>query len=100
MIQYDLTSTAMAQDGAVPTPPTEAELFAITLGLMLHADCGFDELTSRVLALTVKNRSRVIQILEQRAPSLARELGSTAELHRRLGKLVGIRITRCPQLCL
>ena len=100
MIQYDLTNTALAHDASLSPPPSEVELFVLTLGLLLDADCGFAELASRILILTADNCERVAQLLEERVPNLARELGSAAELHRCLTKLVGIRITRCSELLL
>ena len=98
VIQYDLTNTPSARDAQAGRPPSEVELFALTLGLMLDANCGFAELTSRVLILTAENCPRVAQLLEEHTPQLARELGSPRGLRRRLRELVGIRITRCPEL--
>ncbi len=97
MIQYDLTNTPLAHDARVCHPPSDAELFAVTLGLMLHAGCGFTELKSRVLILTQQSTWRVAQLLEERTPALARELGDPRGLRRRLRELVGIRITRRPE---
>ncbi len=98
MIQYDLTNTAMAHDVRPSRPPSEAELFALTLGLMLDANSGFAQLATAALVLTQGNCSRVAQLLEEHAPQLARELGDPREARRRLRELIGIRITRCPKL--
>lgn len=98
MIQYDLTNTALAHGLRPRRPPSEAELFALTLGLLLNARCGFAALSRQTLVLTASNYLRVAQLLEERAPALASELGDPRRLRRRLRELIGISVVDCAAL--
>ncbi len=90
-MQYDLTNTLLAElDGLLP--PSEAELLAVTVGLLLVEDCELRQLNRRALVLTTENCNRVATIIQQRLPPLARELGSRI-LEARLRLLVGLCIT-------
>ncbi|MBK8915405.1 MAG: hypothetical protein IPM64_12545 [Phycisphaerales bacterium] len=94
MVFYDLTNTAVATSARPIRPPGDLELFAITVGLLLVEDRGFGELASASLELTHLNRRRVAEMLEERAPSLAREFGTPSQLRARLAELAGLVITR------
>lgn len=94
MVLYDLTNTAVATSARPIRPPSDLELFAITVGLLMVEDRGFSELTSASLELTNRNRRRVAEMLEERAPSLAREFGGPVLLRARLKQLIGLQIFR------
>ncbi|MBK8914519.1 MAG: hypothetical protein IPM64_07925 [Phycisphaerales bacterium] len=94
MVLYDLTKTAAATSLRPIRPPSDFELFAITVGLLMVENRGFSELTTGPVELTNRNRRRVAELLEERAPSLARELGGPALLRARLKQLVGLQIYR------
>lgn len=94
MVFYDLTKTSVATSARPIRPPSDLELFAITVGLLMVADRGFGELASASLELTDRRCRRVAEVLEERAPSLARELGGPALLRARLKQLVGLQIYR------
>lgn len=94
MVIYDLTKTSVATSARPVRPPSDLELFAITVGLLMVEDRGFSELTSASLELTDRNRRRLAEMLEERAPSLAREFGGPVLLRARLKQLIGLQIFR------
>ncbi len=94
MVLYDLTGTAIATSDRPIRPPGDVELFAITVGLLLVENRGFEELAHLPLELTDRNRRRVAELLEERAPSIARELGGPARLRARMRQLVGLQVFR------
>lgn len=94
MVFYDLTNTAVATGARPIRPPSDLELFAITVGLLMVEDRGFSELASASLELTGRRCRRVAEVLEERAPSLAREFGGPLLLRNRLRDLIGLRVSR------
>ena len=94
MVIYDLTKTSLATSARPIRPPSDLELFAITVGLLLVEDRGFGELAVASLELTERNRRRIAELLEERAPSLAREFGGPLLLRNRLRDLTGLRVSR------
>ncbi|MCA9244329.1 MAG: hypothetical protein KDA32_10265 [Phycisphaerales bacterium] len=94
MVLYDLSGTAIARSDRPIRPPGDVELFAITAGLLLVENRGFEELANLPLKLTERNRRRVAELLEERAPSLAREFGGPLPLRNRLRDLIGLRVSR------
>lgn len=94
MVIYDLTKTSVATSARPIRPPSDLELFAITVGLLLVEDRGFGELAVASLELTERNRRRIAELLEERAPSLAREFGGPLLLRNRLRDLTGLRVSR------
>lgn len=93
VMQYDLTDTQIARSSRPLSPPSEAELLAVTVGLMLAEDCACCELGRRELVLTGCNFRRVATLVEERTPPLARDFGNSRQLRRRLRALIGLRIT-------
>ena len=94
MVIYDLIKTSVATSARPIRPPSDLELFAITVGLLLVEDRGFGELASVSLELTDRKCRRVAEVLEERTPSLAREFGGPLLLRNRLRDLIGLRISR------
>lgn len=94
MVLYDLSGTAIATSDRPIRPPGDVELFAITVGLLLVENRGFEELANLPLELTDRNRRRVAELLEERAPSLARDFGGPLALRNRLRDLIGLRVSR------
>ncbi len=92
MVLYDLSGTAIATSERPIRPPGDVELFAITVGLLLVENRGFSDLATAPIELTDGNRRRVAEALEERAPSLAREFGTSSELRARLTELAGLFI--------
>ena len=94
MIEYDLTATRLAQtDEPIPVP-TEAELFAITVSLLLMEGRSYSDLSCHSVSLTRRNHRRIAELIEEHTPTLAREFNTPVELRKRIQQLVGLRITR------
>jgi hypothetical protein len=91
MLEYDLSNTRFGKDSI--RLPTEGELFAVTLALMVAEDCAFWELTERSLTLTEDNSPQVAEVIERFCYPLARDIGNGTHLRARLTQLVGIRIS-------
>lgn len=89
MLQWNLSETP----GKVPT---EGELLALVVGLLMHEDIAYDALTHRELVLDDENLGRMAEIFEYRLPELAREFGNSECLRPRLTELSGIRVTCSP----
>ena len=75
MIQYDLTSTPLAKSCERIPVPSEGELTAVSLALMLAADCSWSELENRSLVLTERNQESVAELIEGRLTPLTRDIG-------------------------
>jgi hypothetical protein len=92
MLQYDLSATTVARSDEALRPPSEGELLAITVALMLLSNCACSELRGRSLTLTQRNCRRVAELIEERTPPLAREFGGPLQLRQRLVDLVGLSV--------
>ena len=74
--------------------PTEGELLALTVGLLMLEDIAYEALRHRELVLYEENLGGLAEIFEYRLPELAREFGDSGRLRQRLAELTGIRMTR------
>ncbi len=93
MLQWDLSDTPLATSETPGRVPTQGELLALMVALLMHEDVTYDALKHRVLAMQNDNRSQIIEIFEYRLPELAREFGSGEQLRQRMLELEGIRLT-------
>lgn len=94
MIEYDLTATRIAQSDLPIPPPSEAELFAITVALLLKEGRSYSDLSCHSVSLTRRNHRRVAELIEEHTPTMVREFGGPLPLRHRLRDLVGLRISR------
>ena len=94
MLQWDLSNTPLAQKDTSGKVPTEGELFALTVGLLMLEAVTYDALRQREIVFHEENLGRLAEVFEYRLPELAREFGDNERLRRRLTELVGIRVTR------
>ena len=92
MLQWDLSDTSLARKDTPGKVPTEGELFALTVGLLIHEEITYDALRHRELVLDEQNLGRLAEVFECRLRGLAYEFGD--DLRERLAELVGIRMTR------
>lgn len=92
MVPHDLTRTTLATGERPLRAPNDRELFAVTVGLLMVENRGFSELATAPIELTDGNRRRVAEALEERAPALAREFGTSSALRARLTELSGLVI--------
>lgn len=91
MLEYDLSQTRFGRESY--RLPSEGELFAVTLALMVAEDCAFWELSERSLTLTEDNSQQVAEVIERFCCPLTRDIGNGTHLRARLTQLVGIRIS-------
>lgn len=93
MMQVDLSKTELIRSESSMRPPDEAEVFALTVALLLTNDSAYGELGTVGLELTKEAVRTVAECIEYRTPSLSRDLGFGEELRQRLTELVGLRIS-------
>ena len=96
MLQWDLSDTPLGRNETPGRVPTEGELLALMVGLLMLEDITYDALKHREVVLDDENLRKVAEIFEYRLPELAREFGDSEHLRERLAELRGIRMTGCP----
>ena len=94
MLQWDISDTPLAQKDSPGKVPTEGELLALTVGLLMLEDIPYEALTRREFVLQGQDLVRLVETFEYRLPELEREFATSALLRQRLSEFVGIRITR------
>ena len=97
MLQWGLSDTPLARKDTPGKVPTDGELLALTVALLMLEETTYGDLRERELVFPEENQAQLSEIFEYRLPELAREFGSGGQLRQRLSELVGIRMTRCPQ---
>lgn len=95
MLQYDLTETNLFHSDDRIQVPNEAELFAITVALLLVYKAAYTDLQNGEVSLNRSNLGDVAECIERRVPEFARDFGMPAAIRRRLEQLLGLRIA-CP----
>lgn len=93
MMQIDLTRTKLMRTDSAVRPPNEAEMFALTVALLLTNETGYSELNGFSLELTPETVREVAECIEYRTPAFTRDIGFGQELRQRLTELVGLRIS-------
>lgn len=94
MLEYDLTGTRIfSSDFAVPN---EAEMFVITLALLLVHGLAYTEMHGRSLQFEPGELENVASCIEQEVPLFTRDMGFGERLRMRLADFVGVRITCMP----
>lgn len=91
MLAYDLTTTNVASGDAEHGPPTEGELLAILVALLLVEDCALGELPGTRMTLSEKNFDRVSTVIRGRLAPLARDFCGD-DFDRRLRDLAGLMV--------
>lgn len=91
MLSYDLTTTNVANGDATDGPPTEGELQAILVALLLAEDCAFNELAGCRLILSEDNFDRISTIIRYQLAPLARDFRGD-DFDRRLRDLAGLMV--------
>lgn len=95
MLQYDLTETKLFHSDDRFRVPNEAELFAITVALLLVYEAAYTDLQNGEVSLNRSNLGDVAECIEQRVPEFARDFGAPTTIRQRLEQLLGLRIA-CP----
>jgi len=94
MLQWDLSDTPLARSESMFKAPTEGELFALAVAMILAEGQSYEGLRSCELVLHREQLRAVAEVFEYRIPELRTELGESSDLRQRLMELVGIRVTR------
>ena len=85
MLQWDLSDTRLAQRDSPGRAPTEGELLALLVGLLMLEGITYESLRHRELVLHEESLGGLAEIFEYRLPELAREFGDSGRLRQRLG---------------
>jgi hypothetical protein len=92
MMQYDLTETRLFAAETPIRPPNAAEMFALTVALLLVDDAAYSNLIYTDVQLAQESVNAVAECVEYRMPPFTRDLGFGDALRGRLADLVGLRI--------
>ncbi len=92
-LQWDLSDTPLARSESRFKAPTEGELFALAVALLLAEGQSYENLRTCELVLHQDQLHTVAEVFEYRIPELASEVRGD-DLRQRLMELVGIRVTR------
>lgn len=93
VVQYDLTNTALAAAPQRAALPSEAELTALTVAMLIATHSAFSELAGRELVLSDDMLEAVGGLFDGPLAALARDFGSTSDVRRRLREFVGLRVS-------
>lgn len=96
MLEYDLNGTAIFKSDSAAVVPTEAEMFVITLALLLVHKVAYSEMASQTLEFEEGELERVAVCIEEKVPLFTRDMGLGQELRQRLSDFVGLRISCVP----
>jgi len=92
MLQYDLTGTQFFDAHSRVDLPGDAEMFVLTVALLLHHDAAYTSLTGQSIVFDAEDVSGVAECIEYRLPSFADDIGRALALRQRLRDFVGLRI--------
>jgi len=92
MLQYDLTQTALFESVSREELPTEAEMFVLTVALLLTHEASYSELAQSELRLADDDVAALAECIEYRLSSLTRDFGDANRLRYRLRRFVGLRV--------
>jgi len=92
MLEYDLTQTAIFESVSREELPTEAEMFVLTVALLLARETSYTELAQTELHLTDDDIAALAECIEYRLSPLARDFGNPDQLRQWLKRFVGLRI--------
>jgi len=92
MLQYDLTQTGLFESVSREELPTEAEMFVLSVALLLTHEASYFELAHTELHLADDDVAVLAECIEYRLSPLARDFGDADRLRQRLRHFVGLRI--------
>jgi hypothetical protein len=91
-MMFDLTDTPFAQSTSRDTLPSEDELVALTVALVLVTWFASGDLAERALSLSPGNVEAVSRLLEGPLLALGRDLGRGPDSRGRLRQFIGLRV--------
>jgi len=92
MLEYDLTQTGLFESVSRGELPTEAEMFVLTVALLLAREASYSEFAHSQLHLAEDDVAVLAECIEYRLSPLARDFGDAGRLRQRLRRFVGLRI--------
>ncbi len=92
MLLYDLTESGLFHADTRDAWPTDAEMFAITVALLLVHEATYTDLWHEELRLSAEDLTAVAECIEYRLHPLGRDFGDPERLRTRLRDFVGLRI--------
>lgn len=92
MLQYDLSHTQLFEATSHDRLPSEAEMFVLTVALLLLRDTAYSCIEHEVLQLTKEDVPLLAQCIEYRLTPLVYDFGDPEQLRVRLRQFVGLRI--------
>ena len=92
MLQYDLTETALFDCASREELPTEAEMFVLTIALLLIREAAYADFARAELRVSDDDVAALAECIEYRLSPLARDFGDADRLRDRLRRFVGLRV--------
>jgi hypothetical protein len=92
MLQYDLTGTSFFEATSRDDLPTEAEMFVVTVALLMYHDVAYSSLAGHAISFQEVDLAGVAECIEYRLPFFASDLVRGRGLRERLRDFVGLRI--------
>lgn len=93
MLQYDLTETPLFGCESRAQLPTEAEMFVLTVALLLIRDAAYTDFAGIELRVAEEDISALAECIEYRVSPFTRDFGDAEHLRDRLRSFVGLRIS-------
>jgi hypothetical protein len=92
MLQYDLTNTRFFDAESRGGLPNDAEMFAVTVALLLFHDAAYASLAEHEIVFAEADIAGVAECIEYRLPVFVRDVGRGSQLRQRLRDFVGLRV--------
>src|SRR5262245_615023 len=89
---FDMTNTAFAETCERAELPTEGELLALMVALVLTSWCSSPESRDRMLVLSEENLEPVARLFEWPLAGLVGEIGSARDYQAKLRKFIGLKV--------
>ena len=96
MLEYDLTETALFDCESREELPTEAEMFVITVALLLIREAAYADLARAEFRVSGDEVAALAECIEYRLSPLTRDFGDPDRLRNRLRRFVGLRVGALP----
>ena len=92
MLEYDLTETALFDCASREELPTEAEMFVLTVALLLIREAAYADLARAELRVSDDDVGSLVECIEYRLSPLTRDFGDPERLRNRLRRFVVLRV--------
>jgi len=93
MLQYDLTSTRLFESISIETIPTEAEVSALTVALLVIRGAAYSDLSACDFVIRMNEVEELALCIEVQLAAFTRDLGCGNQLRDRIRDFVGLRIS-------